>query len=721
MIKRIKKEIWMHKYIKAGYPRRVASRWYYRVRKDDRLWKDIYSKDVLDKIHSMGFFAKNIERLGLLDNPNCDRISDLDYLRLRPINSSFTKWIEDINTINRVLYQHKKYIPNVYFSLYKRDGLNIVKFPRADRRYDVKDIIAFLKENSDKEYHIRPAFWNSNGKRLTIKYNSDNSVYVDRKPYSLIEFKEMISESNQNQVLCDKVYYDYRMSNDWKFGSYIKFYLTNDKEGKEKVLCAAIEKLEHDNYEENKQFLVDVGSGKFIDKDLNIEVTIPRWDAVVEKIVDITSAVQQIAFFSISIVLEEDGFKIINCNHNPFLPKGPCSKELNDYLLGLLSISTANKITFKSKVNAFRSSFFNKFVRKYCRHGIRPYMQQLWFDAVKDDFNDKSTTMREKIWAWKRGFLSFRIKQYGLTEENYKEFLSDYDYHWLNRINGVFQGWINDKTTFRYTMEPIKEYVPEYYFSVYKRLGKARIAKMQDCPEHITADYNGILDLLKEKKKLVFKPSAGTHGDGFYCIAFDGKEFLVNNEVKTPDELINIIESQKSFYIITDYIVMHETLKAIYPNSVDSIRVMVLNERGYNPKIRQCYLRIGSSKTGFTDNVGYGGICAMVNMETGELYDPETLKDHVYYPCEHHPDTGTKISGIVIPHWKLICEKVIEIAQLMPELEYLGFDVAVTENGFNVMEINVHQDLHKVALHPEDVRKFYKDKIAYKKRLLKIS
>ena len=163
---------------------------------------------------------------------------------------------------------------------------------------------------------------------------------------------------------------------------------------------------------------------------------------------------------------------------------------------------------------------------------------------------------------------------------------------------------------------------------------------------------------------------------------------------------------------------MHSNLKKIYPKSVDSVRIMVVNTPGNNPEILQTYLRIGSSKTGFTDNIGYGGICAMINMENGTLYAAETLVDHVYYPCERHPDTGVVIEGEKIPNWTMICDIVKKIARLIPEVEYMGFDVAVTEDGLKVMEINIHQDLHKVGLYSDDIKQFFKKKIIYKDRLV---
>ena len=143
--------------------------------------------------------------------------------------------------------------------------------------------------------------------------------------------------------------------------------------------------------------------------------------------------------------------------------------------------------------------------------------------------------------------------------------------------------------------------------------------------------------------------------------------------------------------------------------------MMVINRHGYDPKITQTYIRIGSTKTGFTDNVGYGGICAMIDPENGEIYQPETIVDHVYYPCPTHPDTGTVIGGRLIPCWDEAKKLVLDISRYMPEMEYLGYDVAITEDGPQIIEINIHQDLHKCNTFSKEIMDFFNDKIAQKK------
>ena len=160
---------------------------------------------------------------------------------------------------------------------------------------------------------------------------------------------------------------------------------------------------------------------------------------------------------------------------------------------------------------------------------------------------------------------------------------------------------------------------------------------------------------------------------------------------------------------------MHEELRKIYPGSVNTIRVMVVNEHGYDPKIMQTYMRIGSSSTGFTDNVGYGGICAKIEKETGRIYQPQTISKHVFYDCPVHPDTNTEISGY-LPNWEELRKAILSISGYLGELEYLGFDVVLTETGVCVLEINIHQDLHKVADFTDEMKEFFNKKIENKRR-----
>ena len=86
--------------------------------------------------------------------------------------------------------------------------------------------------------------------------------------------------------------------------------------------------------------------------------------------------------------------------------------------------------------------------------------------------------------------------------------------------------------------------------------------------------------------------------------------------------------------------------------------------------------------------------------------------------CPKHPDTGVLIEGQV-PMWDEACKAVLDICNMFPQLEYLGFDVAVTDRGIKILEVNNHQDLHRCNLYGPEIQKYYKEKIAMKRKMVK--
>ena len=79
-----------------------------------------------------------------------------------------------------------------------------------------------------------------------------------------------------------------------------------------------------------------------------------------------------------------------------------------------------------------------------------------------------------------------------------------------------------------------------------------------------------------------------------------------------------------------------------------------------------------------------------------------------------------------IPYWDEIKNKICQIGKYLFELEYLGFDVAVTENGFKIIEINSFQGIDFFQIkYPlkgknEKTKKYFDRKIGNKNGYSKI-
>lgn|GEM_PF-6578766 len=373
-------------------------------------------------------------------------------------------------------------------------------------------------------------------------------------------------------------------------------------------------------------------------------------------------------------------------------------------------------------INKIRKNLWRKtknliIIRPLRRKGYSDYMARSWVGSIKVDlYGEKEYSLREKIWSFRRGFRPWRIPQYDITKENYREFLSDRDYCYLHPINNSFVKWINDKVTTRYVLEPFRDHIPEYYFHILSRWGNIKdVVPLVDCPDGYESNYDGILRLLRDKGDLAYKKSSGAHGIGFKKLSYRNGVYFMNNIPCHINDIVRLFDSATVFYAITEYIRMHDDIKAIYPESVNTIRVMTINENGISPVVCDAYMRIGSESTGMTDNVGFGGVSASINLKTGHFFGGEQVIDHVITECPTHPDTGELIEGTV-PHWDMVKSKLVEICKFMPQLEYLGFDIAITEKGFMVVEINVHQDLHRYPRYSEEVRDYFMRKLEDKRK-----
>ena len=445
--------------------------------------------------------------------------------------------------------------------------------------------------------------------------------------------------------------------------------------------------------------------------------SIADWDHLEETIIKMARFTPQIEFFAVDLL---DG-KIVNFTNAPVYPQDFLySEDTVRFLKGKvqervimakdksLRISNAKqRIKWKSR-QLFTAAFFPK--------DMMAYLGPRWVKEVVTDFFSKSSaSFRTKMWAYRHGFLSYRISQYGITEENYPEHISDFEYKWLRHINSDYRVLFEDKITIKYVVNQFKECFPDYYYHIKTKNGENIIIPMMDCPEQYGNTYEDILALAKEKGVLAMKPDEGSHGNGFFKLSYEDGQFYLNFDKASEQEIIEILKDPENQYLVTEYIKNNEQFKAIYPGAVNTIRMIVFKEDGVTPQIGNVYMRFGSKATGAVDNMGAGGIFVQVDKDTGWYHDAKIITRNSIEPCPNHPDTGVLMEGY-IPHYQQVRETILAIAASIPEMEYFGFDVAVTEDGVKLPEINRFPDYPKIeTLSPETMHYLLK-KLDEKKR-----
>ncbi len=194
-------------------------------------------------------------------------------------------------------------------------------------------------------------------------------------------------------------------------------------------------------------------------------------------------------------------------------------------------------------------------------------------------------------------------------------------------------------------------------------------------------------EFCKRHPKFVAKPLSGTCGRGV--------EFFEVSEDTTIYGLYDMLKAGQQ-YLVEEYLVQHPDVSRIYPLSVNTLRLVTILSHGQAHLVFSS-MRIGNGKQ--VDNLNSGGMAVIVDMETGKISAPGADKDgKAYYT---HPMTGVELVGCQIPYYREAVEMVKKAACSIPELGYLGWDVAITEKGPVLIEANHFpgHDIYQFQVH----------------------
>lgn len=288
-------------------------------------------------------------------------------------------------------------------------------------------------------------------------------------------------------------------------------------------------------------------------------------------------------------------------------------------------------------------------------------------------------------WNYRHGFLQSTVDVCGISKSNYKDFVSDRSYRMKHPINGAYSSIIDNKLWLPLLLHDFLDFCPKYYF--YKdEFGFLKFGTNQ------RTSVTSVVSLIKEKGKVACKHTHSSLGMGFFILEYSSKCFKKNNEIISEEEVVYILNSLNQ-YIITEFVVQHEYSDSIAKESLNTLRLLtVWDSKEKCFRISRAFHRFGANGN-VVDNIGSGsGVLVFVDVERGVLTGEGAInfksKGDKYMGNIIHPDSKKKLSGLEIPRYKEICEKILEISNKNSYLRYIGWDIAITENSFKIIETN---------------------------------
>lgn len=163
-----------------------------------------------------------------------------------------------------------------------------------------------------------------------------------------------------------------------------------------------------------------------------------------------------------------------------------------------------------------------------------------------------------------------------------------------------------------------------------------------------------------------------------------GAELVYTKDFDSPDVFYKYV-TEKGFGTLEDVIENHPDMAAVYPYAVNCDRMITMIGDDGEPHLLYCCQKFGNNGR-IVDNYG---MQSPVDLETGKLMYPAHAGDtaaDVFY--EKHPYSGVKFVGFQLPYFEEAKKMVLEAAKVVPQMRYIGWDVATTPNGPAIIEGN---------------------------------
>lgn len=192
----------------------------------------------------------------------------------------------------------------------------------------------------------------------------------------------------------------------------------------------------------------------------------------------------------------------------------------------------------------------------------------------------------------------------------------------------------------------------------------------------VCAEEEIIKDILLNKSgKAVLK---GSHGQ------IGAEVEVINCRDFCPETLRNYM-IRKKYNLVEEYVVQHDSLMRLSPSGLNTIRVFT---QLHSERVEFLGARLRVTVNSQVDNMAAGNPASPVDIETGIVCGPGVFSDITKEDVYFHPVTGEKIVGFQIPYWKEVKDLAVKAALLTPENRSVGWDIAITNSGPELIEGN---------------------------------
>ena len=233
--------------------------------------------------------------------------------------------------------------------------------------------------------------------------------------------------------------------------------------------------------------------------------------------------------------------------------------------------------------------------------------------------------------------------------------------------------------------------------------------------EYLGRDYldlakvspKGLKEFITKHPTIIVKTIDGTGGFGV--------EKIVTNKNTDVEKLYKELIERRQ-YLVEECIIQHEDMAKLADKSVNTLRIVTVTVNG-KTHVMLKVIRFGNGVNA-VDNFHSGGMYTVFD-DNGIITKPAVDREGNVHSV--HPLNKTKIEGFKIPYYKEAIDLAIKASKVIPQLGYVGFDIAISKNGPVLVEGNElpGYDLYQSKVHLNENKEGLKplfDSVIYEKK-----
>jgi len=227
--------------------------------------------------------------------------------------------------------------------------------------------------------------------------------------------------------------------------------------------------------------------------------------------------------------------------------------------------------------------------------------------------------------------------------------------------------------------------------AIYDGKGRGAGAQLLTDPKQLKAFISNAKNL-----PLFCKPTTGLLSIGSFRIDKVQKDVLTingNHEMKSADVCQYMCDLSPKGYLLQKVLTPNKKLEKLNGNSIASVRFVVLNNQK-DAAIHSCVLKLPAPKQVADNFWRNGAILCSISMTTHKINRAVINSDNDYQLINKNPETGEKIVGFKLPDFDKAMETVLSAARFLPGIRVQSWDVAFTNSGPVLLEVNYGGDMN---------------------------